>query len=743
MSTIYVDVNAQNSKIETKENNIYEYQLPRPLNLPTGTEINIQNSLVNLQGITGASIEIQEDINEKVIFQYYVTDSTYQVPNFEIAPRTADLVNFNIFSESDVHRNFNGDGNEFAPNIMPDTQQGIGYSETIMPLMTEGNISLGGDPPFKSYMPFCGEVDITIPKGIYSISEIATLITNQMNGLGETGQTSITDLKTENKYNGQIYNGTTNRGVLVRDAQFWVTAYSVPGSLNINGLDSFAPVTANDTVTPDVVAFTCKCNNDRLDEIRQGFLGNQDDKGNDLANLKTNYASATGTAGRYNITFREINQPIRPGPTSIGVNNPLKYNIFSQQNMGVGTSGFQLSYSTENSAFSMKNLHEPRKIPTHDRFGNKLPNPGTNVVYMKRLCQDKITTLSLNKTMTSTLNAPVQRFSVIMVYKWAYNTANKLGVGIKNKLKINKDKADIASKFFRFQDFFNNDEEAELAWNTTIWGRLGFSFNDIQAESSFTRGTIFGTEQLSNGFTTGMEIDSSAQPFISTLFNGASSVAQTADPKQPNQIIPVPSSITSIQLFNLFDSSVPRLQYNNNKNAPEVIPGEGTQGVVAPYQGSFYTGAVMIPIQTDGFEVIASRLPVLSERGYLYVLSNLIEPNDIVKLKDEVGLLDQLPISNLSNQDFIADRTAIIHTLSNPKIINSIRIMILNPDLTNVDLQPNSSMLIKITLPVEKQTEVVANIKTNIEENALEQSIIKEQQQQAKQQAKQQKSTSL
>ena len=43
--------------------------------------------------------------------------------------------------------------------------------------------------------------------------------------------------------------------------------------------------------------------------------------------------------------------------------------------------------------------------------------------------------------------------------------------------------------------------------------------------------------------------------------------------------------------------------------------------------------------------------------------------------------------------------------------------MILNPDLTNVDLQPNSSMLIKITLPVEKQTEVVANIKTNIEEN--------------------------
>ena len=32
MSTIYVDVNAQNSKIETKENNIYENILP-PLRL--------------------------------------------------------------------------------------------------------------------------------------------------------------------------------------------------------------------------------------------------------------------------------------------------------------------------------------------------------------------------------------------------------------------------------------------------------------------------------------------------------------------------------------------------------------------------------------------------------------------------------------------------------------------------------------------------------------------------------------
>ena len=34
------------------------------IELPTGTEIGLQSSIINLQGITGASIEITEDIEE-------------------------------------------------------------------------------------------------------------------------------------------------------------------------------------------------------------------------------------------------------------------------------------------------------------------------------------------------------------------------------------------------------------------------------------------------------------------------------------------------------------------------------------------------------------------------------------------------------------------------------------------------------------------------------------------------------
>ena len=63
---------------------------------------------------------------------------------------------------------------------------------------------------------------------------------------------------------------------------------------------------------------------------------------------------------------------------------------------------------------------------------------------------------------------------------------------------------------------------------------------------------------------------------------------------------------------------------------------------------------------------------------------------------------------------------------SNEKILNSIRIQILNPDLTNVTLQANSSILIKITRPMEKQTVLLNNISNSMKENALQAQVQKE-----------------
>jgi hypothetical protein len=96
-----------------------------------------------------------------------------------------------------------------------------------------------------------------------------------------------------------------------------------------------------------------------------------------------------------------------------------------------------------------------------------------------------------------------------------------------------------------------------------------------------------------------------------------------------------------------------------------------------------------------------------------------------------------IPKSSLSNQDFIADRNFITHTLSNPKSINSVSIAIVNPDLTDLALEPNSTILLKLVSPVQKPTILLAETDINIAQQQIEaeeeQNIKQAQEAQAKQ----------
>ena len=81
MASIYIDANANNSKvIDPTTNNRYEYQINGELQLPTGTRISVASSFINQKGIAGGSIEIDEDIEEELVYGYYMSDSTYGVP---------------------------------------------------------------------------------------------------------------------------------------------------------------------------------------------------------------------------------------------------------------------------------------------------------------------------------------------------------------------------------------------------------------------------------------------------------------------------------------------------------------------------------------------------------------------------------------------------------------------------------------------------------------------------------------
>ena len=55
-NVVYLDVNSKNSKIKNDTNNRFTYDLPIPLEMPTGTTITNINSIINLQGQVGQSL---------------------------------------------------------------------------------------------------------------------------------------------------------------------------------------------------------------------------------------------------------------------------------------------------------------------------------------------------------------------------------------------------------------------------------------------------------------------------------------------------------------------------------------------------------------------------------------------------------------------------------------------------------------------------------------------------------------
>ncbi len=70
-----------------------------------------------------------------------------------------------------------------------------------------------------------------------------------------------------------------------------------------------------------------------------------------------------------------------------------------------------------------------------------------------------------------------------------------------------------------------------------------------------------------------------------------------------------------------------------------------------------------------------------------------------MKKGDPIPLLGVVPKSNLSNQDFIVAQNQIVQETLQDKIVNKIKITVLNPDLSAPQLDDFSSVVLKITRP--------------------------------------------
>jgi hypothetical protein len=744
MTTRFLDLNASNAIQINETNNRYKIQLNETLELPTGTQISVQNSLINLQGITGQSIELEKDFEETIYFNYYAIDTSYPTPVAKVGD-PSKLSNFDIYI--DMAGRFNGELG-FYPNGGGITDQAklaafyagtFGFTENIMPLV--GVKQFTRDGVNKNFLiPMCGKALIKVKKGIYSVESLADLITDQINrvtspndiGFGED-QTNYDYKRTAGSYRGLAANYTTCRPVQTPNITQWIN-FKDGVALFSKDLPDFRALDQDDTDL--YAAYAIKPNDfNTILEAAKGYTYLNRDDFDENSNPLNEWESFKdgGGAIKYGYTFVAQNGDVEGDPAQLDFKN---YNVFNN-GYQVGTSGMKLIYDSQASAFSFQYLHEPRRIPTNDRRGNQLSNPSQECCYLKRIYNMYDSVLQApvydfftgadteaKKNFYSTLNAVMMRTGGIQIYNWAGTTAR--AEGNQNNLGINvEDDTEEARKdFWNFNDFFTTTKLAKKAWEKTLWFRLGFSYEQLQNSQEYEINRWYDQNYSVQGTTTQANVDQTLIPFVSSIYNDYGYAAEQKPEGDQFQALP---ALNSVQLFNMLDCNVPTNIYNNNKSGGAKYPNDTVKEVcVAPYMGSFYDNAVCIPVQTTGNVLSAKSLPRLSVNGYMLVLSDLVNQQDQAGQLSEVGILDLIPKSSLSNQDFIATINEMTHILSNPKVVNSIDLNILNPDLTDIELEPNSTILLKIVTPTPRPTELLAEAKEQISENEIRQEVAQE-----------------
>lgn len=798
MTTQYIDLNCGNANtINHTNNNSWTSQFSEGLELPTGTQISVQSSFINKKGITGQSIELEEDIEETIVFNYYAVDTDYFTLIQE--PQNPELaINFELYtrySYSISERELYADPTGGLGYADPDA---TGRSECILPLMN----FVDTEDSDGAMIPMTGKVVIFIPKGTYSVSSLSDLITDQLQGiqLPFENNTSFVDYqKSNSKWTGILSSFTTNRVVQAEEPwipsntpltgprlqgqslPFWEAyrtynnvppsyagrhfsdQFSYRGTTSDTNLNYLKALDYTDTRILSIMAIEPSHYND----IKNSLINATDDDivnmirtNNDMsvfecyATTGSNQHFGLGFTAKRNTTFQiydTTTQDYSKAPPAgwidrnqVGTVNFARlqsdYNSATQANyfdkgIIMGTDSPTFIYNASKSGFALDRFHQPLKFPTNDKYGNEFSDrAGQEGFYLKRIPNGNFSLKAIENCfvdypagdlasfvssqqftdLQNTLNTLMTRTSGIQVFNWSLNVAQKYRTKQPNNL--------YTDELLRFDEFFVNKQEAEEAWKQTLWSRLGFSYSQLQDPNGWGKTKLYTKPSVNNiGFTTETDADSSVITTISTLFN---SFDANVPEKQPaGQAIPLPKLDAGIQLFTQLDVNVPVGPFNNNRALPD------TNIVVAPYQGSYYGSAVMIPVISKTRQVVANQLPTLSKFGYFLVSSDIVSQTDIANRNDPLSILDVIPITSLSNQDFIADRNEMIHIITNPKVVNSITIRVLNPDLTIPTLQPNSSVVLKITKPLPTPTEIQATVIDNQTTQLIENQVVAQEQQ--------------
>jgi hypothetical protein len=529
--------------------------------------------------------------------------------------------------------------------------------------------------------PVIVQKTLSIPKGIYSISEVSDLITDQL-----TNATQKKDFLSESAFSRKIETH------LYEPARFTGKEHNHAGRGVFVSMSVF---------------------NDLMEKKRDGET------------LPTEYLWENFHRDYYYSFIRVMipsgKPPFRlwaglmkpaindePGFTVQNTNIPYdSTSVYDMMSDGVliGTSDFNIDYNPNKSTFTLNLLHTPFRNPSFDKYGNIFSDPGqVGALLRKRIKGSGVEGVNQQynyvqgyegrtpQGILDKLDTPITRETGVMIYNFSKNISDSEG-----NITLS------SPAHGKFEDNFSSAEVAQESWKKTFFSRLGFTYTQLNGDTNKETVNYYDlpTTTTLYGITTDQSLDSSVITSISTLYanNIRNDAGQTGEGGIQQLFTLMNPSISRVPVYNAAKYYVRSNSQAGGGSKPDVDNNKF-------YTGGFYDASNCHFVQTGGDDLTAAELPILIKDGYFIITSDIVDAwRDSVKKGELIPLLAVVPKSNWQSQDFSnISFSDISHTLSNPKVINQIKIKVYNPDLSSPLLRPDSTVMLKITLPPEQPT---------------------------------------
>jgi len=381
--------------------------------------------------------------------------------------------------------------------------------------------------------------------------------------------------------------------------------------------------------------------------------------------------------------------------------NPLQF---------AGTTAFELKYdSGTQNRFTVDNLHEPYKLPAALPGSDGSTNFGGQqaTLYNQPVVFDFYPdNPSINRGIVTSCGVyPIDSVGGIAVNNFSFGTVKKTAVYKNLVTKINKyNTSNTSNQMYRekliydlftkpYDKFFSSETEAKEAWSSTLWQRLGFSYDQFGNVSNNLEDVhVFSQPKLPAQVTNTEFTDIRSQKQMGIITHN-----------QFNTSFIVSSG--GLGLSNPYGS-----QANANQNyTMRSMNVAATKSATA--NGIGYTPNY-IHLLSDSQPLVASGFPSLNNgNNYLILESDIVKTNAKDSNSTDVTIVGIVSKENSTN-DTLFGVEPVEFTVTQPKLLATIEVRIKNPDGTLVSddvVGKNNSFLFKIDKAIQPEKMTLEN----------------------------------